>query len=62
MAHCGDLNSYFGDQGIKEHFLQAFKDCFDDGIVRKMVLEVNSSNEDLRSIVTDLRSVEIHFV
>lgn len=31
VSHCGDLNSYFGDQAIKEHFLQAFKECFDDG-------------------------------
>lgn len=62
VSHCGDLNSYFGDQAIKEHFLQAFKDCFDDGVVRKMVLEVNSGNADLQSIVADLRSVGICFV
>lgn len=62
VAHCGDLNSYFGDQDIKEHFLQAFKACFDDGIVRKMVLEVNSGNNDLKSIVADLQSVGICFV
>lgn len=61
VSHCGDLNSYFGNQTIKEHFLQAFKDCFDDGVVRKMVLEVNSGNADLQSIVTDLRSVGISF-
>lgn len=62
IAHCGDLNSYFGDQDIKNHFLQAFKDCFDDGVIRKMVLEVNSSNEDLQSIVTDLCGAGICFV
>ena len=62
VAHCGDLNSYFGNQGIKEHFLEAFRECFDDGVVRKMVLEVNSGNDDLRSIVTDLCSVGISFV
>ena len=62
VAHCGDLNSYFGDPNIKEHFLKAFKDCFDDGIARKMVLEVNSGNDDLQSIVADLRSVGICFV
>lgn len=62
VSHCGDLNSYFGDQAIKGHFLNAFKDCFDDGIVRKMVLEVNSGNADLQSIVADLRSVGICFV
>ncbi len=62
VSHCGDLNSYFGDQTVKEHFLHAFKDCFDDDIVRKLVLEVNSSNEDLLSIVNDLKSVKIKFV
>lgn len=62
VSHCGDLNSYFGDQTIKDHFLQAFKDCFDDGAVRKMDLKVNSGNADLQSIVADLRSVGICFV
>lgn len=62
VAHCGDLNTYFGDSNIKSDFLQAFKDCFDDGIVRKMVLEVNSGNEDLLSIIADLKHIGIVFV
>ena len=62
VAHCGDLNTYFGDSGVKNHFLQAFKDCFEDGIVRKMVLEVNSGNEDILSIIADLKHVGIVFV
>lgn len=61
VAHCGDLNSYFGDIDIKDEFLRTFKECFDDGVVRKMVLEVNSGNEDLISIVNDLLSVGIEF-
>lgn len=61
VAHCGDLNSYFGDASIKAGFLQAFKECFDDDVTRKMVLEVNSGNEDLTSIVNDLQSVGIAF-
>ncbi|MBR5429950.1 MAG: hypothetical protein IK116_05410 [Firmicutes bacterium] len=61
VAHCGDLNTYFGDSEIKAHFLRTFKDCFDDGITRKMVLEVNSGNEDLLSIISDLRLVGISF-
>ena len=44
------------------HFLQGFRTCFDDGVVRKMVLEVNSGNEDLQSIVTDLRGIGVRFV
>lgn len=62
VAHCGDLNSYFGDSEVKSHFLYALKDCFDDDVVRKMVLEVNSGNEDLLSIIADLTRVGIAFV
>ncbi len=62
VSHCGNLDTYFGDMKIKDHFLNEFKDCFDDGKVRKMVLEVNSGNEDLRSILSDLTSVGVAFV
>ena len=62
VAHCGDLNSFFGDDSIKSSFLQMFKECFDDDIIRKMVLEVNSSNKDLISIITDLNSIGVTFV
>jgi len=62
VAHCGDLNSYFGDSAIKDSFLRSFKACFDDGVTRKMVLEVNSGNDDLTSIVTDLQSAGIQFI
>jgi len=62
VSHCGDLNSYFaGDMELKHHFLQAFCDCFDDGVTRKMVLEVNSGNEDLQSIIQDLRDKQVFF-
>ena len=46
----------------KKLFLIAFNDCFNDGMIRKMVLEVNSGNEDLISIISDLWSVGIAFV
>ena len=62
VAHRGDLNSYFGNSEIKNHFLSAFWSCFDDGVARKMVLEVNSGNEDMLSIISDLQSVGIQFV
>ena len=62
VAHRGDLNTYFGDLEIKKHFLEAFSSCFDDDVVRKMVLEVNSGNEDVQSIISDLRSVGVRFV
>ena len=62
VAHCGNLDTYFGDVTVKENFLKGFKDCFDDDVVRKMVLEVNSGNEDLQAIVSDLKSVGVRFV
>ena len=61
VSHCGDLNSYFGNTDIKNSFLKAFCDIFDDNITRKMVLEVNSCNEDLLSIVSDLINSGICF-
>jgi len=62
VAHCGDLNSYFEDEEVKQLFLEEFRRTFDDGAVRKMVLEVNSGNEDLLSIVADLRNAGVSFV
>lgn len=63
VAHCGDLNSYFeNNEVVKAEFLKAFNSTFNDDIVRKMVLEVNSGNEDLLSIVADLRNAGVSFV
>lgn len=62
ISHCGNLDTYFDDFETKKHFLHTFKECFDDGITRKMVLEVNSGNADLLSIINDLRSTGICFV
>lgn len=63
VAHCGDLTSYFeGDLELKALFLEQFNKTFDDNICRKMVLEVNSGNDDLMSIITDLRSNGVIFV
>lgn len=62
-AHYGDLTSYFeNDLETKELFLQQFHQTFSDGKTRKMVLEVNSGNEDLLSIISDLKRNEIIFV
>ena len=63
VAHCGDLTTYFdGDIATKALFLETFNDLFDDGICRKMVLEVNSGNADLISIIVDLRIGEVSFI
>lgn len=62
VSHCGDLNSYFSDNfETKGLFLQELARCFDDTICRKMVLEVNSSNEDLKSIIFDLTTAGVSF-
>jgi len=62
VAHCGNLNTYFANASIKDAFLDSFVDCFNDDSIRKMVLEVNSGNEDLLSIVSDLVSKGTQFV
>lgn len=63
VAHCGDLNSYFEyNETVKREFLLEFTKCFDDNTVRKMVLEVNSGNDDILSIIEDLRQVGIKFI
>lgn len=62
IAHSGDLNTYFNDSEVKAAFLQAFKECFNDGVARKMVLEVNSRNDDLKSIIIDLLTAGVTFV
>jgi len=62
VSHCGDLTSYFeGNIDLKAAFLQQFNQCFDDGVARKMVLEVNSGNEDLLSIIRDLKEIGVVF-
>ena len=55
VSHCGDLNSYFDNNDILvNEFMGKFAELFDDGTVRKMVLEVNSSNDDMLSIINGL--------
>lgn len=61
-SHCGDLNSYFGCKSDKLAFLESFTECFNDSVVRKMVLEVNSGDDDLLSIIKDLRTFGINFI
>lgn len=62
IAHQGDLNTYFQNTEIKNAFLALFRDIFSDNTVRKMVLEVNSNNHDLCSIIHDLQRVGIQFL
>lgn len=63
IAHIGDLNSYFYNNiDLKNEFLKLLYNLFDDNKVRNMVLEVNSSNDDLNSIVKDLLNYSFNFV
>lgn len=57
------LQSYFDDdEEVINAFLKDFLELFADGQKRKLVLEVNSSNEDLLSIVNDLSDAGVEFV
>lgn len=62
IPHYGDLNSYFENKSDKLVFLDSFVECFNDDIIRKMVLEVNSTDVDLSSILNDLQMSGINFV
>lgn len=62
IVHSGDLNTYFNNAETKAAFLNEFANCFSDGKIRKMVLEVNGKNEDLLSIIADLESSNANFV
>lgn len=61
-SHTGDLNTFFsGNNLLKEEFIKSIIDTFNDEIVRYFVPEVNSSEEDLQSIVYDLLKFNINF-
>ncbi len=61
--HSGDLNSFFSnDNEKKELFLNSMKDVFNDDISRYFVPEVNTSEDDLKSIVNDLILSGVIFV
>ena len=63
IAHCGDLNTYFNhDMALKGAFLAALGRLFNDSRTRNLVLEVNSSSDDLVSIIEDLRQAGFTYV
>ncbi|MGA1847676.1 hypothetical protein [Deferribacter abyssi] len=61
IAHCGNLDSYFVDHSKKEIFLDWIITFLSDGKPRFFVPEVNSSDEDLASIINDLEKSGITF-
>lgn len=61
-SHNGDLNTFFSNNNmLKERFINSVIDTFDDNIVRYFVPEVNSSVEDLQSIINDLLKYDVKF-
>ena len=61
VSHSGDLNSYFESDRKKNVFLDWLASFLQDYKTRYFVPEVNSSDEDLHSIVADLESKGIFF-
>lgn len=60
--HTGDLNTFFSNNDFqKEIFINSIKDTFNDNKCRYFVPEVNSSEEDLQSIINDLLKYNIIF-
>lgn len=63
VAHNGDLNTYFNnDIELKNSFLAALIELFNDGVCRNLVLEVNSSSDDNLSIIKDLDTVGFKYI
>lgn len=61
-SHTGDLNTFFSNNNLlKDEFINSVIDTFDDNVVRYFVPEVNSSEEDLQSIIYDLLKYEVKF-
>lgn len=60
--HTGNLNTFFSyDSNMKEEFLKSTLDTFNDDKERYFVPEVNSSEEDLQSIIADLVGAGFEF-
>ena len=61
--HVGNLNTFFSNnQTLKEKFIKSIVDTFSDDNTRYFVPEVNSSEEDLHSIMYDLLKYNIEFI
>ena len=62
VAHMGNLDTYFVQKNLKDIFLGELYKLLDDGNPRYFVPEVNSSDQDLRSIIEDLKRSGFKFV
>jgi len=55
ISHAGNLYTFFSNNTIlKKRFLSSVSSIFNDGTARYFVPEVNSGEDDLKSIVTDM--------
>ena len=62
-SHQGDLSNYFNNNNeLKTTVLTQLNRIFDDGTPRYFVPEVNSNDEDLKSIIDDLTNHGFKFV
>lgn len=61
-SHFGDLNTFFISKELKEYFLKKVLETFDDGRARYFVPEVNSNEEDLKSVVDDFYKSGFKFI
>jgi hypothetical protein len=63
VAHQGNLDTYFDNNtAIKERFMVELRKLFMDDIKRYFVPEVNSSDEDLESIINDFKEAGFKFI
>ncbi len=61
-SHTGDLNTFFSNNNLlKDEFISSVVNTFDDNDIRFFVPEVNSSEEDLQSIIFDLLKYDVKF-
>ena len=61
-SHSGDLNTWLPNPAAKNALLSGLHSLTDDHRIRWMVLEVNSGNSDLHSIIQDLVHSGFQFV
>jgi hypothetical protein len=63
VAHQGNLNTYFDNNAIlKKRFMAELRKLFEDDMERYFVPEVNSSDDDLESIVMDFKKEGFQFI
>ena len=62
IPHTGDLNTFFSyNNDLKLNFLNSVLNTFSDDVTRFFVPEVNSNEDDLQSIITDMINVGFNF-